>query len=96
MSPEFIQRMIRAAKLDVTLYEEVEKDEKLFQEAMLVVILSSVASGIGSLGMGSGLLGVFIGIILALVGWGIWAWITFLSEQKYCQSQKQKLMWGKC
>ena len=40
----FTDRMIRAAKLDVTLYEEVEADKGTMGQAMGVVILSSVAA----------------------------------------------------
>ena len=46
--------MIRAATLDVNLYEEVEADTTATGQAMLVVVLSSVAAGIGSAG-GAGL-----------------------------------------
>ena len=42
----FTDRMIRAAKLDVALYEEVEADKGAMGQAMGVVILSSVAAGI--------------------------------------------------
>ena len=45
-------RMIRAAKLDRGLYEEVEADTGATGQAMLVVVLSSVAAGIGSAGVG--------------------------------------------
>jgi len=41
--------MIRAAKLDVSLYEEVEADKGAMGQAMGVVILSSVAAGIGTI-----------------------------------------------
>ena len=41
-------RIIRAAKLDVHLYEEVEADAGAFGQAMLIVILSSLAAGIGT------------------------------------------------
>ncbi len=37
-------RMIRAAKLDINLYEEVEADPQAMGQAMTVVILSSVAA----------------------------------------------------
>jgi hypothetical protein len=50
-----VGRMIRAAKLDVDLYEEVEADTGATGQAMLVVVLSSVAAGIGSVGGGAGL-----------------------------------------
>ena len=69
-------RMIRAAKLDVDLYEEVEADQGALRQAMLVVVLSSVAAGIGSFGQG-GLGGVLIGMIVAIVGWYIWAYLTY-------------------
>ena len=45
---QFTDRMIRAAKLDVNLYEEVEADGEAMGQAMGVVILSSLAAGIGT------------------------------------------------
>ena len=42
MNP-FIDRMIRAAKLDVNLYEEVEADKTALFQSMMVVVLSGVA-----------------------------------------------------
>ena len=69
-------RVIRAAKLDVQLYEEVEADRDAMGQAMAVVVLSAVAAGIGSLGIG-GLLGIVVGTIAALVGWLVWAFLTY-------------------
>jgi hypothetical protein len=69
-------RMIRAAKLDRGLYEEVEADTGATGQAMLVVVLSSVAAGIGSAGVG-GLKGLFIGALIALAAWYIWAFLTY-------------------
>jgi len=69
-------RMIRAAKLDVDLYEEVEADQGALHQAMLVVVLSSVAAGIGSFGQG-GLGGALIGTIAAIIGWYTWAYLTY-------------------
>ncbi len=69
-------RMIRAAKLDAQLYEEVEADRGAMREAMTVVVLSAVAAGIGNLANG-GLLGIISGTIGALVGWYIWAFLTY-------------------
>jgi len=68
-------RMIRAAKLDVQLYEEVEADQTALGQATTVVVLSAVAAGIGS--ANSGLLGIVIGTIGALIGWYIWAFLTY-------------------
>ena len=71
-----VGRMIRAAKLDVGLYEEVEADTGATGQAMLVVVLSSVAAGIGSAG-GAGLKGLLLGALSALVAWYIWAFLTY-------------------
>jgi len=69
-------RMFRAAKLDKSLYEEVEADTGATRQAMLVVVLSSVAAGIGSAG-GGGLVGLLFGALSALAGWYIWAFLTY-------------------
>ncbi len=76
----FADRMVRAAKLDVNLYEEVEADKSAMGQAMGVVVLSSVAAGVGSgeFGVG-GIVGV---TIAALIGWYIWAFLTYLIGTK--------------
>ena len=59
-------RMIRAAKLDVSLYEEVEADKGAMGQATAVVVLSSVAAGVGAFAhVGVG--GIVIATIAALV-----------------------------
>jgi hypothetical protein len=73
---DLLNRMMRAAKLDVQLYEEVEKDETAMTQAMTVVLISSLAGGIGSLGT-VGLWGLIVGLVAALVGWFIWAFLTY-------------------
>jgi hypothetical protein len=70
-------RMIRAAKLDWRLYEEVEADTGALPQAMGVVVLSSVASGIGMLEM-VGINGLLMGALTALAGWYIWALLAYL------------------
>ncbi|MCH7979157.1 MAG: hypothetical protein IH935_09305, partial [Acidobacteria bacterium] len=69
-------RMIRAAKLDINLYEEVEADKQAMGQAMTVVILSSLAAGVGTISS-VGVSGIFWGTIAALVGWFIWAFLTY-------------------
>ena len=73
----FADRMIGAAKLDVKTYEEVEHDEDALGQAMAVVALSVVASGIGSWGFG-GVRGFVGGLLAALVGWFVWAGIIYV------------------
>lgn len=81
-----LERMIRAAKLDTALYEEVEADPSLNSEAMQAVALASALAGLGTGlgtlvggdgGVGALVVGVILGVILALIGYFIWAWITY-------------------
>ena len=76
----FADRMVRAAKLDVNLYEEVEADKSAMGQAMGVVVLSSVAAGVGSGELGVG--GIVAVTIVALIGWYIWAFLTYLIGTK--------------
>ena len=85
----FKDRIIRAAKLDVNLYEEVEADKGAMGQAMGVVVLSSIAAGVGSIGVG-GLGGILIGTILALVGWYVWAYLTYFIGTKFLPEPQTK------
>ena len=76
-----VERMIGAAKLDVAIYEEVEADTTATGQALLVVVLSSVAAGLSFITM-NGIRGVIWGTLSAIVGWIIWAGITYLVGTK--------------
>jgi len=75
-------RMLRAAKLDPTLYEEVEADTGAMGQAMGVVVLSSLAAGIGTVRLGGGT-GVLMGTLGALAGWYVWAYVTYFVGTKF-------------
>jgi len=89
----FIDRMIRAAKLDVHLYEEVEADKGALSQAMGVVVLSGVAAGVGSIGS-AGIAGIFTGTIAAIIGWFIWAYITYIVGTKLLPQPQTKADYG--
>ena len=84
----FGNRIIRAAKLDVALYEEVEADKSSLGQAMGVVILSSIAAGIGS--TSAGILEMLIGVVVALAGWYIWAYLTYFIGTKLLPEPQTK------
>ena len=85
----FQDRIIRAAKLDVNLYEEVEADKGAMFQAMAVVVLSSIAAGVGSVGsLGFG--GILMGMIAALIGWYIWAYLTYIIGTKLLPEPQTK------
>jgi hypothetical protein len=85
----YIDRMVRAAKLDINLYEEVEADKGSMGQAMGVVVLSSIAAGIGSIGT-IGIKGIIIGAITALISWYVWAYMTYFIGAKILPEPQTK------
>ena len=75
---DLIQKMIRAAKLDIQLYEEVEKDQEATGQAFLVVLIVGICSGIGTIGVAEGA-GLIKGLISEVIGWLLWSGIIFLT-----------------
>ncbi|MBU4177541.1 MAG: YIP1 family protein [Desulfurivibrionaceae bacterium] len=78
----FTNRLIRAAKLDIHLYEEVEADKGTMRQAMAVVVLSSLAAGIGSIS-NLGIAGILLGTVGALGGWYVWAYLAYFIGTKF-------------
>ncbi len=85
----YIDRIVRAAKLDINLYEEVEADKGAMGQAMGVVVLSSIAAGIGSIRT-MGLRGIIIGAITALIAWYVWAYLTYFIGAKILPEPQTK------
>jgi hypothetical protein len=71
------ERMIRAARLDVGLYEEVEADKDSMGQATSTVVLASAAAGVGSFADG-GVAGIVIVTLGSLLGWYVWAYLTYV------------------
>jgi hypothetical protein len=82
--------MQRAARLDVSLYNEVEADLNATSQALTVVVITAVASGIGAAlgaalaGHPSGIVGGLVGgIILELLGWAVWSWVMYFVGTRF-------------
>jgi hypothetical protein len=74
----FAMRLIGALAVDPVTYEEVESDRSATWQALLVVVMSSAAAGIGAFGWGNASVrGVLFISALALLTWATWAVITF-------------------
>ncbi len=73
----FPQRAIGAARLEVPAFEEIEADRQATGQALLVVVLSSLAAGIG---LTSSLYNapVLHRVMLALLLWVFWATATYI------------------
>ena len=72
-----LSRMGRAALLDAALYEEVEADTQATWQAVGVVVLSSLAAGVGS-GARHGVSGVVGWTLVVLISWYVWAYLTYI------------------
>ena len=71
----FLDRVFRAIKIDADLYEEVEKDKSATVQAGVVVVLSSLAAGVGALQMGAS--NFLLAPILSLLSWYVWAYVIY-------------------
>jgi len=78
--------MIRAARLDAALYDEVKDDPRALPQALFVVVLSTLATGIG---FGQGELGpIGLGMLFALLGWWITAYLAHFVGTRFLPEPK--------
>jgi len=69
--------MIRAAKLEPRLYEEVKTDKYATSQALVVVLLSSLAAIIGAF-THAGLGGLVMGGFVTLLAWYVWTFMAYI------------------
>ena len=81
MNSQYVNRIIRACKLDVNLYEEVEADKSATFQAAGVVVLSSLAAGVGALSLGT--FNFLMAPLLSLVSWFVWAYLVYFIGVKF-------------
>ena len=90
---QILDRMLRASKLDPQLYEEVEADKSSMGQAVTVVGLGSLATGLGSFIEG-GWLGLLMGVGVGLAGWAIWAWMNYFIGTRFFKETDTEADWG--
>ena len=88
-----VERMIGAARLDVHIFEEVEADTSATKQALSVVLLVALATGVASMGT-VGLLGLLAGVVVAVAGWTLWAWIVCFIGTKILPEHETHADWG--
>ena len=71
----FFNRVFRAIKIDIDLYEEVEADKSATIQAGMVVVLSSLAAGVGAIHLGAS--NLLLAPLLSLLSWYVWAYIIY-------------------
>ena len=78
----FLDRLVRAARLDVELYKEVVADPKMLNQAWITVLIYCMAAAWGIAGM-VGAIGANIVMVTALIGWYIWAFFTYFAATRF-------------
>lgn len=73
----FAQRVTGVLRLDARTFEEIEADTSANAQAFAVVVGASVAAGIG-VAVGFGAAGLIRETLGALVGWVLWAGVTYV------------------
>jgi hypothetical protein len=89
----FSERMIGAARLNVATYEEVEADTGAFGQALGVVVLASLASGIGA-GLRGGVLELAGQTAATFAAWFLWTGVTYLVGIKLLPTANTRTTWG--
>lgn len=73
----FVNRVIGAALLNAATFEEIEHDRSATGQALALIVLSSLAAGIGAIGpLQARPIGLVTVSLLALVLWVVWALVT--------------------
>ena len=93
-----IGRMLGAARLDSETYEEVEKDGGATLQALIVVVIVTIASVVGevlSSGEDAELVSALgIGIVRGVVSWALWALLTWMIGSTILKTEKTEADWG--
>lgn len=95
-----LERMLGAIRLDANTFEDVENDSGATMQAMAVVILVSLATGIGvGLGSvvgggGSFIVGLFSGVVYGLIWWAAWAFLTMIIGTTILRGPDTHADWG--
>lgn len=83
-SRSLVDRMLRAAKLDVALYEEVEADTTALRQAIAVVVIAGLSIGLGSAffvlwehSAMTFLQSVLWGVLMGIVALFIWSLLVY-------------------
>ena len=77
----FGDRVVGAMKLSPATFQEVENDPTAMGQAVGVIVLAAVSSGIGTIWF-TGISGIVMGVLRALVAYLIWTTIVWLIGTK--------------
>ncbi len=90
----FIQRMLQAARLNGTFYEEIEHDRSLNLQALLVILISSAAAGIGGNYRDESWEAVLGYMAAGVLGWAIWVGVIYFAGVKLLPEAQTRSNFG--
>jgi hypothetical protein len=83
--------MLGAAKLSVGTFEDVSGDRGATQQAAAVVVVVSIATGIG---FGDDILELFKRPVIGLAAWGAWTLVVYIIGTKLLGTAEVHASWG--
>lgn len=86
----FLNRFVRAARLDVELYKEVVAEPLTLNQAWIVVLIYCMSASWGGFG-GVGAVGTNIGMIATLISWYIWAFFTYFAATRLFHESRSEI-----
>ena len=89
-----IQRMLGAALLNPKAFEAVEADQSATKQALVIVVLASIATAIGTPNTTIGIATTISAVLLSIIGWALWAWITYFVGTKLLRTEATEANWG--
>ena len=84
----FLNRIYRSVKIEPEVFDEVQRDKNATIAAGIVVVLSSLAAGVGASHLGS--VNFFLAPGLSLISWFVWAYIVYFVGVKLFPDLKTK------
>jgi len=93
MARSITDRMLGALRLRDDVYEEVEADAKATGEAAFIVVATSLVSGAVN-GVLTGASSGFFGALGSLLGWAVYAWVSYIVGVKLFPGPQTKSSWG--
>ena len=77
----FGERVVGAMRLDANTFEEIERDPTAIGQAVGVIVLSAVSTGLGNMFRG-GVSGILGQVLIALIGYAVWAVLVWIIGTK--------------
>jgi hypothetical protein len=77
----FGERVVGAMSLKASTFQEVEHDTTAMGQAVGVIVLAAVSTGLGNVWYG-GVSGILSGIVMSLIGYAVWSLVVWLVGTK--------------